>query len=102
MEDDDESGTASVVASLYLCKICPKSLPSVECLPRGISSLLSATSRSTISTWFPLQTNESDVSTDSGPSSEEDVESAPVFNERRKEHDIWDEWNALCSGVGFV
>ena len=58
-------------------KSAPKSLPSVDCSPLGISSFLGVTSRSTISTWSSLQNNESDISTGSGGTSEEDDESSP-------------------------
>ena len=40
-----------------------KCFPSAYCSPIGISSLLGATSRSTICTWSPLPANDSDVST---------------------------------------
>ena len=75
-------------------KSATKSLPSVDCLPLGISSLTGATSRSTICAWS-LPANDSDVSTEDGPSSEEDFDSSPDSNESRKEHCPWDDCNAF-------
>ena len=52
-----------------------KSLPSVECSPLGMSPLTGVTSRSAICTWS-LPSIDSDVSTEDGPSSEEDDDSS--------------------------
>jgi len=64
----------------------PKSLPSVDCSPLGISSLLSVTSRSTICTWSPFPANDSDVFTGYGPSSEEDIDLSPVLKIEKSAH----------------
>ena len=71
-----------------------KSLPSVDCSPLGIVSLLGVTALSTISTWSSARNHESDVSTDSGPTREEDNDSSPD-TESRKEHCPWDDWHAF-------
>ena len=82
-------------------KSATKSLPSVDCSPLGISSLTGVTSRSAICTWS-LPTIESDVSTDDGPSSEEDDDSSPVSANDRKGALSMEQLGCFCSRVGFV
>ena len=73
-----------------------KSLPTADCSPLGgTSSLLVVTAKSTISTWPSHRSAESDMSTDSGPTSEEDNYSFLDTDESRKEHCPWDDWNAF-------
>ena len=68
----------------------PKLLPSADCSPLGISSLLAVTTSSAVQTWPYHQYLESNMSTDSGPTSEEDDNSYPGTDESREEQP-WDE-----------
>ena len=66
-----------------------KSLPSVDCSPLGISSLIDVTSKSAISIWS-LPTIDSYASNDDASSSDEDDDSS-----LDRESYPWDDWDAL-------
>ena len=66
-----------------------KSLPSVDCSPLGISSLINVTSKSAISIWS-LPTIDSYASNDDASSSGEDDDSS-----LDRECYPWDDWDAL-------
>ena len=66
-----------------------KSLPSVDCSPLGISSLIGVTSKSAISIWS-LPTIDSYASNDDASSSGEDDDSS-----LDRECYPWDDWDAL-------
>jgi len=80
-------------------KPATKSLPSVDCSPLGTSSLMTTTANSVIQVWPYNHDQGSEMSTDSGPTSDEDDTSYPDSDESRQEHCPWDEWDVVAQGL---
>ena len=73
-----------------------KSLPSVDCSPLGTSSLKVVTAISVIQTWPYHRYQESEMPTDSGPTSDGDNNTYLNSDESRQEYCPWDVWDAYA------